>query len=68
MLLPVLDEFDAIARTRGGRGGSGDQGDAGVARDSVVNQLLVCINYVLSTWSTFVLSLNLVVCLFVAIG
>lgn len=25
---------------RGGRGGSGDQGDAGVARDSVVNQLL----------------------------
>lgn len=36
----VMDEFDAIARTRGGRGGSGDQGDAGVARDSVVNQLL----------------------------
>ena len=36
----VLDEFDAIARSRGGRGGSGDQGDAGVARDSVVNQLL----------------------------
>jgi vesicle-fusing ATPase len=36
----VLDEFDAIARTRGGRGGSGEQGDAGVARDSVVNQLL----------------------------
>jgi SpoVK/Ycf46/Vps4 family AAA+-type ATPase len=34
------DEFDAIARTRGGRSGSGDQGDAGVARDSVVNQLL----------------------------
>lgn len=25
---------------RGGRGGAGDQGDAGVARDSVVNQLL----------------------------
>lgn len=36
----VLDEFDAIARTRGGAGGGGDQGDAGVARDSVVNQLL----------------------------
>ena len=36
----VLDEFDAIARSRGGAGGSGDQGDAGVARDSVVNQLL----------------------------
>jgi len=36
----VLDEFDAIARSRGGAGGGGDQGDAGVARDSVVNQLL----------------------------
>lgn len=36
----VLDEFDAMARTRGGRGGKGDQGDAGVARDSVVNQML----------------------------
>jgi len=36
----VMDEFDAIARTRGGSGGKGDQGDAGVARDSVVNQLL----------------------------
>lgn len=35
-----MDEFDAVARTRGGRGGKGDQGDAGVARDSVVNQLL----------------------------
>lgn len=35
----VFDEFDAMARTRGGRGG-GDQGDAGVARDSVVNQML----------------------------
>lgn len=34
----ILDEFDAMARSRGGRGG--DQGDAGVARDSVVNQLL----------------------------
>ena len=33
-------EFDAIARRRGGSGGKGDQGDAGVARDSVVNQLL----------------------------
>ena len=36
----VLDEFDAISRNRGGSGGKGDQGDAGVARDSVVNQLL----------------------------
>lgn len=36
----VMDEFDAMARQRGGRGGKGDQGDAGVARDSVVNQLL----------------------------
>ena len=36
----VMDEFDAIARSRGGRSGKGDQGDAGVARDSVVNQLL----------------------------
>jgi SpoVK/Ycf46/Vps4 family AAA+-type ATPase len=36
----VMDEFDSIARSRGGRGGSGEQGDAGVARDSVVNQLL----------------------------
>jgi len=36
----VMDEFDAMARTRGGRGGKGDQGDAGVARDSVVNQML----------------------------
>lgn len=37
----VLDEFDAIARTRGGREkDGGSQGDAGVARDSVVNQLL----------------------------
>jgi len=37
----VLDEFDAIARARGGGGdGSGGQGDAGVARDSVVNQML----------------------------
>jgi ATP-dependent 26S proteasome regulatory subunit len=36
----VMDEFDAVARTRGGRGGKGEQGDAGVARDSVVNQLL----------------------------
>ncbi len=32
----VLDEFDAIARSRG----ANNQGDAGVARDSVVNQLL----------------------------
>jgi SpoVK/Ycf46/Vps4 family AAA+-type ATPase len=36
----IMDEFDAIARTRGGQDGKGDQGDAGVARDSVVNQLL----------------------------
>jgi vesicle-fusing ATPase len=37
----IMDEFDAIARARGGRGGTGDQqSDAGVARDSVVNQLL----------------------------
>ena len=35
-----MDEFDAVARARGGRGGNGEQGDAGVARDSVVNQLL----------------------------
>jgi len=35
----VLDEFDAIARARGGDGSS-SQGDASVARDSVVNQLL----------------------------
>ena len=34
----VMDEFDAIARDRGS--GGGGQGDAGVARDSVVNQLL----------------------------
>jgi len=34
----VMDEFDAVARARGG--GGGGQGDAGVARDSVVNQLL----------------------------
>jgi vesicle-fusing ATPase len=36
----IMDEFDSIARRRGGSGGTGDQGDAGVARDSVVNQLL----------------------------
>jgi energy-coupling factor transporter ATP-binding protein EcfA2 len=36
----IMDEFDAIARTRGGQKGKGDQSDAGVARDSVVNQLL----------------------------
>lgn len=35
-----MDEFDAMARSRGGKGGGGDQSDAGVARDSVVNQLL----------------------------
>ncbi|GAX14831.1 hypothetical protein FisN_29Lh037 [Fistulifera solaris] len=37
----ILDEFDAIARARGGNGGKAStQGDAGVARDSVVNQML----------------------------
>ena len=36
----IMDEFDAMARTRGGKSGSGTQGDAGVARDSVVNQIL----------------------------
>jgi len=36
----VMDEFDAVARSRGGSDGKGGQGDAGVARDSVVNQLL----------------------------
>ena len=36
----IMDEFDAIARTRGGSDGKGGQGDAGVARDSVVNQML----------------------------
>jgi len=36
----IMDEFDAVARSRGGSDGKGGQGDAGVARDSVVNQLL----------------------------
>ena len=36
----VMDEFDAMARARGGSGGSNSQGDAGVARDSLVNQML----------------------------
>lgn len=35
----VMDEFDAMARARGGKG-DGNQGEAGVARDSVVNQIL----------------------------
>ena len=35
-----MDEFDAMARARGGSDGKGGQGDAGVARDSVVNQML----------------------------
>jgi len=35
----IMDEFDAMARTRGGKG-DGSQGEAGVARDSVVNQIL----------------------------
>ena len=34
----IFDEFDAVSRARGGSGET--QGDAGVARDSVVNQLL----------------------------
>lgn len=36
----ILDEFDAMARARGGKSGEGNQGEAGVARDSVVNQIL----------------------------
>jgi hypothetical protein len=37
----VMDEFDAIARSRGGADGTGgSSSDAGVARDSVVNQML----------------------------
>lgn len=40
----IMDEFDAIARTRGGRDGGASQGDAGVARDSMVNQLLTCLD------------------------
>jgi SpoVK/Ycf46/Vps4 family AAA+-type ATPase len=36
----ILDEFDAMARARGGKSGDGNQGEAGVARDSVVNQIL----------------------------
>lgn len=36
----IMDEFDAMARSRGGKAGNGDQGEAGVARDSVVNQIL----------------------------
>jgi hypothetical protein len=36
----ILDEFDAMARARGGKAGDGNQGEAGVARDSVVNQIL----------------------------
>ena len=36
----IMDEFDSIARSRGGGDGKGSQGDAGVARDSVVNQML----------------------------
>ncbi len=50
----IMDEFDAIARQRGGRqdgisknSGGSDQGDAGVARDSVVNQLLAKMDGVL---------------------
>ena len=49
----VFDEFDAIARVRGGQ--DGKQGDAGVARDSVVNQLLSMIDGV-DTRNTFVLA------------
>eukprot|EP00545_Synedropsis_sp_CCMP1620_P011395 CAMPEP_0119023372 /NCGR_PEP_ID=MMETSP1176-20130426/29840_1 /TAXON_ID=265551 /ORGANISM="Synedropsis recta cf, Strain CCMP1620" /LENGTH=621 /DNA_ID=CAMNT_0006978445 /DNA_START=51 /DNA_END=1916 /DNA_ORIENTATION=+ len=37
----IMDEFDAMARVRGGKSGDGgSQGEAGVARDSVVNQIL----------------------------
>jgi len=37
----VFDELDAIARKRGGGSATGEaQGEAGMARDSVVNQLL----------------------------
>lgn len=36
----VMDEFDAMARTTRGGKGSVSQGEAGVARDSVVNQIL----------------------------
>ncbi|GMI13017.1 hypothetical protein TrVE_jg4275 [Triparma verrucosa] len=37
----VFDELDAIARKRGGgTAGGAEQGEAGMARDSVVNQLL----------------------------
>ena len=39
----VFDEFDSIGRKRGGKDGS-DQGEAGMARDSVVNQLLAKID------------------------
>jgi SpoVK/Ycf46/Vps4 family AAA+-type ATPase len=38
--LVSFDKSLCLFPQRGGRGGSGDQGDAGVARDSVVNQLL----------------------------
>ena len=37
-MLTLMSFF--VCWKRGGRGGTGDQGDAGVARDSVVNQLL----------------------------
>merc|ERR1712028_90873 len=37
----ILDEFDAMARTRGGNeGGDSSSSGSGVARDSVVNQIL----------------------------
>ena len=39
----IMDEIDAITRNRGGD----NQGDAGIARDSVVNQLLAKMDGVL---------------------
>jgi len=36
----VMDEFDVVAHSLGVNDGKGGQGDSGVARDSVVNQLL----------------------------
>ena len=40
-----MDEFDAIARARGGSAGSGGQGDAGVARDSLVSLIERTVRY-----------------------
>ena len=50
-----MDEFDAIARSRG----RSDAGDAGIARDSVVNQLLAKMDGVLPlTVPTLVIGLT----------